>query len=1392
MSDDHKNDLYNPSNDILIKKSNSNSKHNDSDNLSGSERKKSNKRPNYNRNMKNIEDEKSQKNSVIFKSEINALKNTHSLSNNVNKNQNNFQNFNISRVGGVKKLSKISKMSRDIQKRDSMHIYKEDNFDQNEENDINCRQRFTRFLELHDRLFYIRLIVYILSLLSFFYYVACTYINSLFPSLNYIDFLVCTAFIFEHLINMILAHHLFLYIISMESLTSFLLEFPPFFALLCSDFHLDSFYRFINITRVLRLLKSINVIDLFWGGEKSVNSQIINIISTLVTIVLVWGGIIQMLDLGEVEKELKINFDELSRKILLLRQHFHHYLYFSIVSLTTVGYGEIIPKTILGQWMIIFLVVVILVVIPDKTTDLINLSNAQTIYERKKYISTPDVPYVVVIGDIELSPFKNFCKEYFHKDHGVGYRHIVILVNKPPSKSTETFLNQKENSKFIIYLQGDPMDNNDLLRADILNAKSCIIFTNKNTKDPYSGDHQSLLLATFIKKFYYHMTLENYLDNNKLEETFMTKTSLKKKIKSIFKKNKNTFRICLQLNRPESINYYYSTLQLNYHKSMLPDKLLVIEHIKMNLLSKSCLTPGIISLISNLVISSTAENNFSKNEAEWLKEYTEGQQYEIYKYHGIEGDLLFYSFQELTQEIYNKFHGILIALEINYHGGTLVKLNPQSKENLIDIIYPSLIAKTKNTSAGGVGYDNNLEYQEKDSLLEEFNNGSDDGLEENNYKKNKNNINFKSIKVHLYCISSDKNILDDIKKLDEGKKKQLFKRTLSQQSSNYDKHSKTINSKKIVRGRQITKSPLQIYNNSDSDSDSSDDNGGYDSVKFLVDTGNTHKFDEDELSRNYFTLENNEKNYLYTNEIMRQGIKDRNDIKNHIIICGMHQELIHFILPLRNKYLPEKLLKWIVILAPSLPQEIHDSLSKFPKVIFIQGDPLYQENLFRANVITADIAVILSSVSLSDNNDKEKEIYEIIGKESDSNEGNGEGGDSGNNSTLNEEVIDAKALFIYKSIKKINSSIQIITELLRTYDIEFLLPSRNLKKLYRQSLKSDNYSDKNNNNQSQITDEDDENLHYEHTPVYAAGEVYLPSVVDKITGQLFYNSNILTILNLLLVGERPPEKKSDKKLSQMFDLQGTNLFLIPCEARNESFSDMFKRLLNKYSMISIALYRKNEQENFYYVYINPKKTTLIRENDMVFVLSSTDNIVAYYEKNLVELNIKRGYFDDSFLEEKKNSGVVNNNNNNNNNNNGGGSNYFKVLQDSIQQQMNDMSINNSTNANSKKKENNNKMNNDNNNNNKNTSFKNNIFSNLFKDKRKDRKSISIKGDEKEFYLQKGKYHEIDAMQNRLDKAMDKLRLINEKCENIERDVDGFVKEEIVNELSVYIAKTINK
>ena len=189
MTDERKESEYKRSNEILIN-NNSSIKHTDKESVSSTDKKKSslkiNSRNHSNQitnqiSLKNFEE---QKQSNTLKSEINSLNNSQRISNNnSNKNQNNIQ---LNKVTKYKKENLQKGDSKVIPNRDSVQISKEDNIEQVEiNNDINCRQRLTRFLELHDRLFYIKLIIYILSFISFAYYVVCTYINSLLPSLNY-------------------------------------------------------------------------------------------------------------------------------------------------------------------------------------------------------------------------------------------------------------------------------------------------------------------------------------------------------------------------------------------------------------------------------------------------------------------------------------------------------------------------------------------------------------------------------------------------------------------------------------------------------------------------------------------------------------------------------------------------------------------------------------------------------------------------------------------------------------------------------------------------------------------------------------------------------------------------------------------------------------------------------------------------------------------------------------------------------------------------------------------------------------------------------------------------------------------------------------------------------
>jgi len=71
--------------------------------------------------------------------------------------------------------------------------------------------------------------------------------------------------------------------------------------------------------------------------------------------------------------------------------------------------------------------------------------------------------------------------------------------------------------------------------------------------------------------------------------------------------------------------------------------------------------------------------------------------------------------------------------------------------------------------------------------------------------------------------------------------------------------------------------------------------------------------------------------------------------------------------------------------------------------------------------------------------------------------------------TLTNEMLDAKNIFIYKAIKKINPTLQIITELSYSSNIEFL-------------------QERHKNIPSYI-----------YQKMYTAGEVYISSIIDTLT-----------------------------------------------------------------------------------------------------------------------------------------------------------------------------------------------------------------------------------------------------------------------------------------------------
>lgn len=61
---------------------------------------------------------------------------------------------------------------------------------------------------------------------------------------------------------------------------------------------------------------------------------------------------------------------------------YNDWVYFIIVTISTVGYGEINPLSFEGKMCVLFLIVIALIVIPKQTSDLLNLMDMQSPYAR--------------------------------------------------------------------------------------------------------------------------------------------------------------------------------------------------------------------------------------------------------------------------------------------------------------------------------------------------------------------------------------------------------------------------------------------------------------------------------------------------------------------------------------------------------------------------------------------------------------------------------------------------------------------------------------------------------------------------------------------------------------------------------------------------------------------------------------------------------------------------------------------------------------------------------------------------------------------------------------------------------------------------------------------------
>ena len=153
--------------------------------------------------------------------------------------------------------------------------------------------------------------------------------------LNILEWTFTIGFSIEYLMRLYCSRNPFKYSISFFGCVDLLSVIPTYLAVLLPGTHFLSVIRVLRVLRIFRILKLVQYIKeaaLLMDSIKRSLRKIVLFISTVVTISVVLGSIMYVVE-GEVN-----GYDNIPKSV-----------YWAIVTLTTVGYGDMSPKTGVGQ-----------------------------------------------------------------------------------------------------------------------------------------------------------------------------------------------------------------------------------------------------------------------------------------------------------------------------------------------------------------------------------------------------------------------------------------------------------------------------------------------------------------------------------------------------------------------------------------------------------------------------------------------------------------------------------------------------------------------------------------------------------------------------------------------------------------------------------------------------------------------------------------------------------------------------------------------------------------------------------------------------------------------------------------------------------------------------------
>ncbi|XP_069467089.1 calcium-activated potassium channel subunit alpha-1 isoform X5 [Ambystoma mexicanum] len=393
---------------------------------------------------------------------------------------------------------------------------------------------------------------------------------------------------------------------------------PPVFV----SVYLNRSWLGLRFLRALRLIQFSEILQ-FLNILKTSNSiKLVNLCSIFISTWLTAAGFIHLVENSGDPWENFQNNQALT---------YWECVYLLMVTMSTVGYGDVYAKTTLGRLFMVFFILGGLAMFASYVPEIIEL-----IGNRKKYGGSYSAvsgrKHIVVCGHITLESVSNFLKDFLHKDRDDVNVEIVFLHNISPNLELEALF--KRHFTQVEFYQGSVLNPHDLARVKIESADACLILANKYCADPDAEDASNIMRVISIKN--YHPKI----------------------------------RIITQMLQYHNKAHLLNIPSWNWKEG---DDAICLAELKLGFIAQSCLAQGLSTMLANLF----SMRSFIKIEEDtWQKYYLEGVANEMYTEY-LSSAFVGLSFPAVCELCFKKLKLLMIAIEYKSEKGeSRILINP--------------------------------------------------------------------------------------------------------------------------------------------------------------------------------------------------------------------------------------------------------------------------------------------------------------------------------------------------------------------------------------------------------------------------------------------------------------------------------------------------------------------------------------------------------------------------------------------------------------------------------------------------------------------------------------------------------------------------------------------